>query len=131
MYLNSSWRRAAVLVGAIAATAAMFAPPAVAKSSDVATVINCETFRGVGTVTVFTSGVAKGHCSFPTGFPDIGLPNPQKLGHAVHVPCAALAPALAAALHLQVKGTPTGEATLTPSGNANINCRNVVLIPSV
>jgi hypothetical protein len=128
MQVSSSWRRVAVVLGALAVPAAMFAPPAIAKSPDVLTTINCSSFSpaGTGTVNIYSNGSAKGHCSFPNGFPDLGLPVPGPGVHgAVHDTCDELAKALGIPL---VPGTtPTGDVVLTPSGNANVNCRNVRL----
>jgi hypothetical protein len=161
MHLSSSWRRVAVVLGATVTTAAMFATPAFAKPShpahpahpatpsnapkapeppkpsDVVTTIDCSMApffpAGVGTVTVFTNGEAKGHCSFPNGFPKFPGITPPGPGnhHAVQVPCVTLANDVATALGFTVSGTPTGQATLTPSGRANVNCRNVHLVRAV
>ena len=122
MKFHLSRRQVAVVVGAIAMTAAAFAPPAVAKSG-VSVTISCGSFTpsGSGTVTVFTNGRAKGHCFFPNGFPNLTGNLSQPLHHAVLVQCAALAPALGFA-----PGA-TGKVTLTPSGHANVNCRHAFI----
>jgi len=74
-------------------------------------------------VTLSEHGVAKGQCTFPNGFPQLGFDDPQEVGHAVHVSCADLAEAL----QISLTSVPTGQATLTPGGIANVNCHNVVL----
>jgi hypothetical protein len=146
MHVNSSWRRVAVALGAIAATTAMFATPASAKPSHpahplqpggpyVVAQIDCSDLpnatgpMGEGIVPILSDGVAKGHCFFPNGFPELGnppLPAPGPANNrAVNDSCADLAIALGVPL---VPGTtPTGNVTLTPSGNANVNCRDVFL----
>lgn len=120
MKLSLSRRRVAIVVGAIATTAAVFVPPAVAKSA-VLESFPCGGFGqpGFGTVDVFESGLAKGHCFFPGLFPNLTGNLVQPLHDAEHVQCANLAALLGFA-----PGA-TGEIILTPSGHANVNCRNV------
>jgi len=110
--------------GVIAATALLAATAPLAASPagpQAAPIVNCADLGGIGVITVTTGGMAKGRCSFPGGFPDLGLPNPADLGHAVHIPCVDLAKALS----IQLVSTPTGQATLTPSNIISVNCRNV------
>ena len=65
-------------------------------------------------------GLIKGHCSFPEAFPVIGLDLQQPLHDAEHFTCNEVAGALGVPL------TGQGKVTLTPSGNVNVNCHNVV-----
>jgi hypothetical protein len=122
MKLNLARRRVAIVLGAMATTAAVFAPSAVAVPPR-GPFLECEQLGGHGLVTLSEQGVAKGRCTFPDGFPQLGFDDPQEVGHAVHVSCADLAEAL----QIPLSAVPTGQATLTPSGIANVNCHNVVL----
>jgi hypothetical protein len=116
-------------VGAIATMAAVFAPSAVADPPR-HILLNCASLNinggsgGTGIVTLSDHGVAKGHCSFDVfpNLPGIELPQ-QPLQRAVPISCADLAKAL----HIALQFEPRGEVILTPSGNANVNCHNVVL----
>src|SRR5919197_1087463 len=115
MKLSVSRRHVAVVVGAIATTAAVFAPSAVAKQPEPVLSFSCGGFgvEGSGTVNVVANGLAKGHCVFPGAFPDLTGTLVQPLTQAVNVPCGEVAQVLG------FSPDATGFITLTPSGHAN------------
>jgi hypothetical protein len=130
MKLSFSRRELAVVLGAIATAAAVFAPAATAKPAEVRLTIPCSALQegAGGAVEVFDNGVAKGHCFFQGSFPNLGLGVPASPHDAEFVSCARLAAVLAPSLHITIISAPTGDAVLTPSHIANVNCRNVFFV---